>query len=118
MIQKLSPAEYHAAGRSGTLVEWWLSKSHLFDFAASPYAWKYRHDRAEPREPTAAMDWGSAVDCLATSPDEFAKTVQFVDAVGAVQGQQLLAQLFTYLVHIPPPFLLLHGQRLDSVTAT
>jgi hypothetical protein len=30
------------------------------------------------------MEWGSAVDCLATTPDQFAKTVQFVDAASWV----------------------------------
>lgn len=80
MIKQISPAEYHALGRTGPMREWWLSKSFLFDFAKSPYAWKWRHDNGVKKEVTAAMDWGSAVDCLATTPGIYDSTVAFVDA--------------------------------------
>jgi len=80
MIQKLTPAAYHSAGRKGPLATWHLSKSFLFDFAASPYAWKYRHDNGIKKEVTASMEWGSAVDCCATTPDLYAATVVFADA--------------------------------------
>jgi len=80
MIQQLTPAQYHAIGRKGPISEWMLSKSMLFDFAKSPYAWKYRLDKGERKEVTESMEWGTAIDTLATSPDEFASVVQFVDA--------------------------------------
>jgi hypothetical protein len=57
-----------------------LSKSFLFDFARSPWAWKRDHDKGIKKEVTPAMEWGSAVDCLATTPQLYASTVQFVDA--------------------------------------
>ena len=68
MIRKMTPAEYHAIGRGKELREWAVSKSLLADFAASPYAWKLRHDVGEKREPTDSMEWGSALDARATDP--------------------------------------------------
>lgn len=80
MIQKLTPQQYHAAGRTGPLETWTLSKSLLMDFAQSPYVWRKNHDKGIKREATASMDWGSAVDCLATTPELYDSTVAFVDA--------------------------------------
>lgn len=58
----VSEADYHAIGHEVA-----LSKSLLWDFYPSPWAWA----RREPKKATEAMVWGSLVDCLLLQPDQF-----------------------------------------------
>lgn len=57
----VSEADYHAVGPDKA-----LSKSSLWDFYPSPWAWT----RREPKKVTEAMIWGSLVDCLLLQPFE------------------------------------------------
>ena len=63
----MNPSEYHALGRSDNPAEMWLSKSHLWKFGQSPFAWRF----GPPMVITDAMRWGSLVDCLVTTPELF-----------------------------------------------
>lgn len=67
------PSEYHSKltlDRSNVLdVDSYLSKSAIWEFhKGSAYKWKNA-----PRQfkTTAAMNWGSLVDCLTTTPEDF-----------------------------------------------
>lgn len=59
----VSERDYHAISWKQRVV----SKSVLWAFAPNPYTWKFGPEKA----PTAAMDWGSLVDCLFLTPDAF-----------------------------------------------
>ncbi len=70
------PSEYHSKltlNRSNIFAkDSYLSKSALWEFfQGSPFKWQNC-----PREykPTEAMNWGSLVDCLTTSPEDFDAT--------------------------------------------
>lgn len=56
----VSERDYHAIGWKQGVV----SKSLLWAFAPNPFVWKFGPEK----EPTAAMDWGSLVDCLFLKP--------------------------------------------------
>lgn len=114
MIQSITPAAYHAAGRTGPISEWYISKSFLWDFAKSPFAWKQRHDRGEKREITASMDWGSAVDCLATTPELYSESVWFHDA-DSWQGKA--AQLFREAARVNGKIPMLEKDRVRIAEA-
>lgn len=58
----VSEADYHRVNyRDGV-----ISKSHLWKFAPSPWAWKQGSDE----KVTDAMIWGSLIDCLLLQPGE------------------------------------------------
>jgi hypothetical protein len=76
---EVSPRDYHSRltlDRSNILSpDSWLSKSRLFELRGSSlYKWRYF-----PKEfkPTAAMTWGSLIDCYITTPDEVDATVVY-----------------------------------------
>lgn len=76
-IFEISPKEYHSrltCNRANIhAADSFLSKSVLWELDAHSL-WKWRY---HPRkmEPTAAMQWGSLVDCLATTPELLAESV-------------------------------------------
>jgi hypothetical protein len=76
---EVSPRDYHqklALNRADIFApDSWLSKSRLYELRKhSLYRWRYH-----PRQfaPTAAMSWGSLVDCMVTTPDEVDSTLVF-----------------------------------------
>ena len=74
---EVSPRDYHSRltlDRSNIFSpDSWLSKSRLWELKESSL-YKWRHC---PKEftPTAAMTWGSMIDCYITTPDEVAETI-------------------------------------------
>lgn len=76
-LLEISPRDYHSkltCNRANIhAADSFLSKSVLWELD-SKSLWKWRY---HPRkmEPTAAMQWGSLVDCLATTPELLAKSV-------------------------------------------
>jgi len=76
---EVSPREYHSRltlDRANILSpDSWLSKSRLCELRGSSlYKWRYY-----PREmkPSAAMAWGSLIDCFITTPEEVDSTVVY-----------------------------------------
>lgn len=68
----LGMEEYHAWKLDkANLKDGPISCSMLKEFVVNPYAWL----RAEPRQPTAAMQTGSLLDCALTEPETFASRV-------------------------------------------
>jgi len=70
-IFEISPRDYHAklrCNRANILdPDSYLSKSVLWELdSSSLYKWRYH---TQPRETTAAMRWGSLIDCLTTTPE-------------------------------------------------
>ncbi len=70
-IFEISPRDYHQklrCNRANILaLDSYLSKSVLWELdSSSLYKWRY-HQKA--RETTAAMRWGSLIDCLTTTPE-------------------------------------------------
>lgn len=63
----ISPDTYHAL--KGQLPNC-ISKSSLAEFAANPFRWKYNQDHGI-RKTSAGFRWGSLVDTIALTPDEF-----------------------------------------------
>jgi hypothetical protein len=64
----MKPADYHATREiDGTRI---ASKSLLWDFFPNPRRW----NDSPPKEVTAAMRWGSLVDCLTLTPSLFAES--------------------------------------------
>lgn len=68
---EVTPAEYHRKLRCNRAdifhEESWLSKSVLWELnSASLYKWRHYPKQFEP---TAAMQWGTLVDCLTTTPE-------------------------------------------------
>lgn len=61
----LGPA-YYEDGASRTNLNGWLSKSMLWQFNQSPYAWLF----GPPFKPTDAMTYGTVVHTLLYQPDE------------------------------------------------
>ena len=59
----VSEASYHAVGWQQGIV----SKSLLWDFYPNPHKWRF----GPPKETTSAMSWGSLVDCLLLTPDQY-----------------------------------------------
>jgi len=76
-LLEISPRDYHSkltCNRANIhAADSFLSKSVLWELD-SRSLWKWRY---HPRkmEPTAAMQWGSLVDCLATTPELLAESV-------------------------------------------
>jgi hypothetical protein len=70
-IFEISPRDYHAkltCNRANIhAADSYLSKSVLWELD-SRSLWKWRY-HAPKKEPTAAMQWGSLVDCLTTTPE-------------------------------------------------
>jgi hypothetical protein len=74
---QVSPAEYHSrlkCNRANVFhSDSWLSKSVLWElFDASLWRWRYHPKRFKP---TAAMQWGSLIDCMTTTPELVDETV-------------------------------------------
>lgn len=70
-IFECNPRDYHAklkCNRANVLdPDSYLSKSVLWELdSSSLYKWRYY---TKPRETTAAMRWGSLIDCLTTTPE-------------------------------------------------
>ena len=70
-VLQVSPLEYHSklrCNRSNILSsDSWLSKSVIWELeTASLYKWR---NCPKDRTPTGAMQWGSLIDCLTTSPE-------------------------------------------------
>jgi len=70
-LYEVSPAEYHrklTCHRENIFSpDSWLSKSLLWELnASSLYKWRF-HSR--PHAVTAAMQWGTLIDCLTTTPE-------------------------------------------------
>ena len=70
-IYEISPKEYHAKLKCNRAnvrdADSYLSKSVLWELdSSSLYKWRYY---TKPRETTAAMRWGSLIDCLTTTPE-------------------------------------------------
>jgi hypothetical protein len=70
-IFECSPRDYHQklkCNRANILApDSYLSKSVLWELdSSSLYKWRYY---TKPRETTAAMRWGSLIDCLTTTPE-------------------------------------------------
>lgn len=70
-IFEVTPAEYHAKLRCNRAdifaADSWLSKSALWELnSASLYKWRHYPKQFTP---TAAMQWGSLIDCLTTTPE-------------------------------------------------
>ena len=68
---EVTPAEYHAKLRCNRAdifhPESWLSKSVLWELnSASLYKWRHFPKQFTP---TSAMQWGTLVDCLTTTPE-------------------------------------------------
>lgn len=68
---EVTPAEYHAKLRCNRAdifhPESWLSKSVLWELnSGSLYKWRFHHT---PKMVTPAMQWGSLIDCLTTTPE-------------------------------------------------
>jgi len=74
---EISPRDYHSkltCNRANIhAADSFLSKSVLWELD-SRSLWKWRY---HPRkmEPTAAMQWGSLVDCLATTPELLSESI-------------------------------------------
>lgn len=70
-LLEISPRDYHTKLRCNRAnihaPDSFLSKSVIWELD-SRSLWKWRY-HAVPKEPTAAMQWGSLVDCLATTPE-------------------------------------------------
>lgn len=62
--------EVYFADQTGPPAEQIVSKSMLWKFAKNPR----RYRDSPPLVPTAAMRWGSLVDCMALTPDRFASS--------------------------------------------
>ena len=76
---EVSPRDYHSKlslDRSNILSpDSWLSKSRLFELKSSSlYRWRFYPNEFKP---TAAMQWGSLIDCYLTTPEEVANTVVY-----------------------------------------
>lgn len=70
-IFEIKPRDYHAklrCNRANVLAEdSYLSKSVLWELdSASLYKWRFH---TKPKVITAAMQWGSLIDCLTTTPE-------------------------------------------------
>lgn len=68
---EVTPAEYHAKLRCNRAnvfaADSWLSKSVLWELnGASLYKWRHHPKQFTP---TSAMQWGTLVDCLTTTPE-------------------------------------------------
>ena len=76
-IFEVSPRDYHTlltCNRANIhATDSFLSKSVLWELDKRSL-WKWRY-HARKIEPTAAMQWGSLVDCLATTPELLAESV-------------------------------------------
>ena len=76
-IFEVSPRDYHTlltCNRANIhAIDSFLSKSVLWELDKRSL-WKWRY-HARKIEPTAAMQWGSLVDCLATTPELLAESV-------------------------------------------
>jgi hypothetical protein len=70
-IFEISPRDYHQKLRCNRAnvraADSYLSKSVLWELDSSSL-WKWRYYE-KPRETTAAMRWGSLIDCLTTTPE-------------------------------------------------
>ena len=71
MIQPTTSRAYHSMGAGLPPAKMWVSKSLLWKFAPSPFAWKEERDAGIGFKPTDATDWGNLLDCRVTSPLEF-----------------------------------------------
>ena len=72
MKNQINPSDYHSLltlDRSNIFSkDSWLSKSAVWElFQSSLYRWRYHPKQYS----TGAMRWGSLVDCLVTSPEDF-----------------------------------------------
>ena len=72
-VLEVLPSEYHSKltlNRSDIFAsDSYLSKSALWEFfKGSPYKWQ---NHPKQFKSTDAMKWGSLVDCLTTSPEDF-----------------------------------------------
>lgn len=70
-IFEISPRDYHAKLKCNRAnihaPDSYLSKSVIWELD-SRSLWKWRY-HSTPKEPTAAMQWGSLIDCLTTTPE-------------------------------------------------
>jgi hypothetical protein len=76
---EVSPRDYHAKlclDRGNIFSpDSWLSKSRLYELRnCSLYRWRFYPNEFAP---SAAMAWGSLIDCLLTTPEEAAETLVF-----------------------------------------
>ena len=62
-----NPQAYHDSKKG---IPHCVSKSMLTDFARNPYKWKYRQDEGIEKV-SQGFRFGSLVDCLALTPDQF-----------------------------------------------
>lgn len=78
---QVSPSDYHSRLKvdRGNIFskDSWLSKSVLWQLKSkSLFQWRYHPQEFKP---TAAMQWGSLVDCLLTTPEELDEVIALHD---------------------------------------
>ena len=70
-LYEVAPAEYHrkltCKRENISRPDSWLSKSELWELkSGSLYKWRFH---SKPQAVTAAMQWGTLIDCLTTTPE-------------------------------------------------